>query len=106
MMGRSHSKQARAKMSNLKTGEQNPKKRRIKFGLQHSEEIRAKQITAKKEKCQKIKVTDLTQNQITIYDSIRAAGRALDINHSRITVYFKQNQKSRQIYFQKSVELL
>ena len=60
----------------------------------HSEETLAKLVAAKKNKGQKIKVKDLTLNQTTIYDSIRAAGRALDINQARITVYFKQNQKS------------
>ena len=34
---------------------------------------------ATKDRCQKIEVTDMTTNQTTIYDSIRAAGRALDI---------------------------
>jgi len=49
---------------------------------------------ATKDRSQKIEVTDLTLNQTTIYDSIRAAGRALDINQARISVYFKRNQKS------------
>jgi hypothetical protein len=64
------------------------------FGKKHSEETRAKLAAAKKDKCQKIEVTDLTKNQKTIYNSIRAAGRALDINQARISVYFKLNQKS------------
>lgn len=51
-------------------------------------------VAATKDKCQKIEVTDLTKNLTTIYDSISLAGRALDIKHSIITVYFKNNQKS------------
>lgn len=45
-----------------------------------------------------IEVTDLETNKTTIYDSIRAAGRALDIKQSRITTYFSQNQKKKSPY--------
>jgi len=89
MFGKQHSSETRAKMSAALKGEKDPM-----FGLKHSEETISKLIAATKDKCQKIEVTDLTTNQITIYDSIRAAGRALDISQSRISVYFKQNQKS------------
>lgn len=60
------------------------------FGKRLSEETRAKLASAQKNKSQKIEVTDLIKNQTTIYDSIRAAGRALDINQARISVYFYQ----------------
>jgi len=72
-----------------RTGKNNPR-----FGVSVSEELRAKLLATKKDKCQKIEVTDLTRNQTTIYESIRAAGRALDIKQSRISTYFRQNQKS------------
>ena len=41
---------------------------------------------------QQIEVTDITKNQTTTYDSIREAARALNINHTRIVMYFANNQ--------------
>ena len=64
------------------------------FGKKHSEETLDKLIAATKDKCQKIEVTDMTTNQTTIYDSIRAAGRALGIKQSIISTYFRRNQKN------------
>jgi hypothetical protein len=42
---------------------------------------------------QKIQVTDLELKTKTTYNSIRAAARALNISQSRITAYFRNNQK-------------
>nr|YP_010836040.1 hypothetical protein QLP54_mgp26 [Phyllosticta yuccae]WGC90056.1 hypothetical protein [Phyllosticta yuccae] len=70
------------------TGESNPN-----YGKTVSEETRAILFAQKKNKCQIIEVMDLETNKTTIYDSIRAAGRALNINQSRITTYFSKNQK-------------
>ncbi len=77
----------------LYAGEKNPMCREA-FGKLHSEETRAKMVAATKYKSQKIEVTDLILNQPTTYDSIRAASRALNINQSRISIYFKRNQIS------------
>jgi hypothetical protein len=41
-----------------------------------------------------IEVMDLELNTVTRYTSISAAGRALDIKYSGISVYLKRNQKS------------
>ncbi len=40
----------------------------------------------------KIEVTDIELNTKTIYDSIHAAARALNIAQSRISMYFNRNQ--------------
>jgi len=40
-----------------------------------------------------IEVTDIKNNITTSYDSIREAAKALNINHTRIVIYFKLNQK-------------
>jgi len=42
----------------------------------------------------KIEVIDLESNTVNYYDSIRAAGRALDIGYVSIATYLKRNQKS------------
>lgn len=42
----------------------------------------------------KIEVIDLELNTITVYDSIRAASRALNIGYVSIATYLKRNQKS------------
>jgi cyclopropane fatty-acyl-phospholipid synthase-like methyltransferase len=58
-----------------------------RFGITVSEETRAKLFAAQKDNCQRIEVVDLETNETTSYDSIRAAGRALDIKQSRISTY-------------------
>jgi len=88
--GYKHTEVTRAKMSSVKKGQTNPM-----FGKLHSEDTWAKLVATQKDKCQTIEVTDLTnQNQTKIYESIRAAGRALNISHTHISNYFRQNQKS------------
>lgn len=42
----------------------------------------------------KIEVIDLESNTVNYFDSIRAAGRALDIGYGSIAIYLKRNQKS------------
>lgn len=92
-LGYKHSLETRERMSVShkafdRTGKNNPS-----FGVTVSEEIRAKLFASQKNKCQRIEVLDLDTNETTSYDSVRAAGRALDIKQSRITTYFSQNQK-------------
>jgi len=41
----------------------------------------------------KIEVTDSTNNTINSYDSIGEAAKALNIKHTRIVMYFINNQK-------------
>lgn len=93
-LGYKHSLETRKKMSIShkaldRTGENNPS-----FGVTVSEETRAKLFASQRDNCQRIEVLDLDTNETTSYDSIRAAGRALDIKQARITNYFRQNQKS------------
>jgi len=77
MFGKNHTEEARAKMTGIKRSEET----RVKIsssliGNKRSEETRAKLVAAQKDKSKQIEVTDLTTNQTTIYESIRAAGRA------------------------------
>ena len=80
------------------TGENNPM-----YGQNHTEESKTKISDAmigntnKKDKqkssgsgrpSQQIEVTDIKNNQTTIYDSISAAARALGISPSVIDMYF------------------
>jgi group I intron endonuclease len=69
-------------------------KKNHRFGIVVNHETQAKLFAASKDKCQKIEVMDLNTNETTIYESIRAAGKALDIKQSLITTFFSQNQKS------------
>ncbi len=41
----------------------------------------------------KIQVTDIEFNSSTLYNSMNEAARALNIPQSRISLYFKNNQK-------------
>jgi len=72
-----------------RTGINNPR-----FGVTVSEETLGKLFFAQKDNCKRIEVLDLHTNETSVYDSIRAAGKALDIKQSRITTYFSQNQSS------------
>lgn len=42
---------------------------------------------------QPIEVVDMEKNETTIYNSMSEAARALNINKSRISTYFSNNQK-------------
>jgi NUMOD3 motif len=67
-----------------------------KLGKQHSEETKAKisafQASSAHPSCIKIEVLDVISNIATICDSARDAARALSINVSSISNYFKRNQ--------------
>jgi hypothetical protein len=93
-LGYVHRLETRKKMSLSqkavdRTGINNPR-----FGVTVSEETLGKLFFAQKDNCKRIEVLDLHTNETSVYDSIRAAGKALDIKQSRITTYFSQNQSS------------
>jgi group I intron endonuclease len=99
-LGSNHSGEIRKKISEANKGNNNPN-----YGKTISNETRQKISDALKGRSkpegagspsQSIEVTDMTlpkNNQTTTYDSIREAARALNINHSRITMYFTKNQQ-------------
>ena len=105
-MGFKHSEETRAKQAAANKGENNPMygKKRI-----HSEETRAKQAAANKGEnnprygkarpigagspSQRIEVLDLLTNSRTEYDSISAAGVALEMKSTIISNYIIRNQK-------------
>jgi hypothetical protein len=81
-------------------------------GRKHSDKSKTIMSDAKKGKAkiegsgrpaQSIEVFDNKNNSTTIYDSIHAAARALDIKQPRISTYFQRNQqkpyKGRYIFF-------
>jgi hypothetical protein len=80
LKGKAHSEETRAKISVSKKGENHPL-----FGY-------IKQNSAYQPNAIKIEVTDIELNTKTIYDSIHAAARALNIAQSRISMYFNRNQ--------------
>jgi hypothetical protein len=67
------------------------------WGVKRSEETRAKmsasQMGNSKAKKIKIEVTDLELKTSTIYNSMSAGARALNIRQSTISNYFDRNQK-------------
>jgi len=88
-LGFNHSDKTRAKMS------------ADRKGIQKSEETRAKMSASKMANSNgknhpnslKIQVTDIEFNSSTLYNSMNEAARALNIPQSRISLYFKNNQK-------------
>jgi hypothetical protein len=66
------------------------------FGVPVSEETRAKILkdNLQRPNCKRIEVLNIETNETTIYDSIRATARALDIPQTSITSYFNYSQKS------------
>lgn len=95
-LGYIHTKETRAKMTAShklfdRSGKNNPS-----FGVPVSEETRAKILKdlLQRPNCKRIEVLNIETNETTIYDSIRATARALDIPQSSITSYFKYSQKS------------
>jgi len=90
MFGKNHSEETIVKISSARKGKS------------HSKETRKKMSDAKKgfvraegagRPTQKIEVFDIENNVTTIYDSIHEAARALNIKHSVISTYFKNDQK-------------
>src|SRR5205085_4420554 len=96
MSGRKHSDDTKQIMSDAKQGEKNPM-----FGQNHTEESKNKISDAlvgntnskNQPNSQAIEVTDIKNNTINYYDSIREAARALNIHYTSIVKYFSQNQK-------------
>jgi group I intron endonuclease len=95
--GKTHSDENRKKISEAKTG-----LRAAFFGKKHSAESRKKISDAKLGQvkpvgsgrpCRRIEVFDNKNNSTTIYDSIRAAARALNMDGSLISSYLKRNQQ-------------
>lgn len=95
-LGYKHTKETREKMSASqklvdRLGNNNPS-----FGVPVSEETRAKILkdNLQRPNCKRIEVLNIETNETTIYDSIRATARALDIPQTSITSYFNYSQKS------------
>jgi len=95
--GQNHSDETRKKMSEAKTGLQ-----AAFFGKNHSAESRKKISDAKLGQArpggagrpsQPISVFDKNTNETTIYDSIRAAARTLNMDSGIISSYLKRNQQ-------------
>jgi group I intron endonuclease len=90
------SDETRTKISDALKGENNPM-----YGKNHTEETKTIMSEAKKGQqkpsgsgspSQAIEVTDNNTNEKTLYDSMSAAARALNINICRISNYFVRNQ--------------
>lgn len=110
-LGQKHSPEARQKMSEAKTGENNPM-----YGKNHTEETKTKMLEANKgeknpmhgkprpegsgKPSQIIEVTDITNKTTIYYDSISAAARALNCNESSIrsNLKFNSNKPYKKIY--------
>jgi len=81
-IGRKHSDKTKTIMSDAKKGEKNPM-----YG-------KPKPVGAGTGKvAQKIEVIDKNSNEITVYNSISEAAKALNISHTRIVKYFTNNQQ-------------
>lgn len=106
MWGHKHREETLLKISKYRIGckhseETKEKMRDAKKGKTLSEEIKYKMSVAKKgqpkikgsgKPSQKIEVIDNKTNQTTTYDSMREAARALNIECSSISRYFKNNR--------------
>jgi len=93
-LGYNHTLETREKMSRSqkllgRSGKNNPS-----YGAPVSEETRAKILKdlLQRPNCKRIEVFNVETNETTIYDSIRATARALDIPQSSISMYFKYSQ--------------
>jgi group I intron endonuclease len=80
ILGQIRTEEVRAKMCDAKMGENNPM-----FGVPRPEGAGSPS--------QPIEVVDMEKNETTIYNSMSEAARALNINKSRISTYFSNNQK-------------
>jgi len=79
--GKNHTEKTKKIMSDAKKGENHPNYGKPKY---EGTGIPSEQI----------EVTDITNNTINYYDSIREAARALNLpSHKQITNYIKNNQK-------------
>lgn len=79
-LGLAHSKKALTKMSMIKLGVSKPEQDKLNLSLADPKIVN-------------IEVSDLTNNDITIYHSMRTAGKALGINVSSINNYIYRNQQ-------------
>lgn len=80
---------SRSQKLSVRSGNNNPS-----YGAPVSEETRAKILKdlLQRPNCKRIEVFNVETNETTIYDSIRATARALDIPQSSISMYFKYSQ--------------
>ena len=78
MYGQNHSDESKKIISEAKKGENNPN-----YG---------KKVEGSGKPSQVIEVSDIKNNTTTSYNSINEAARALNINHTRIVMYFANNQ--------------
>lgn len=106
-LGRKHSEEVKAKMSVAAHGRKHSEETRKKIsdantGAKRTDETRKKISDSTKGRPKpagsgrpphKIEVFDIKNNSTTIYDSIQAAARALDIKQSIISTYFARNQQ-------------
>jgi group I intron endonuclease len=113
-LGHKHSEETRAKISANLLGKTHSDETKGKIsaailGKIRTEEVRAKMCAAKMgannpmfgiprpegagSPSQPIEVVDMEKNETTIYNSMSEAARALNINKSRISTYFSNNQK-------------
>jgi group I intron endonuclease len=113
-LGHNHSEETRAKISASLLGKTHSDETKGKIsaailGQIRTEEVRVKMCAAKMgannpmfgvprpegagSPSQPIEVVDMEKNETTIYNSMSEAARALNINKSRISTYFSNNQK-------------
>jgi len=81
MSGRTHSEESKIIISEAKKGEKHPNFNKPRY-------------EGSGRPSQTIEVTDIKNNITTSYDSIGAAARALNINQSSISMFFKNNQQN------------
>jgi group I intron endonuclease len=87
-LGRKHSDKTRANLSDLNKGENNPM-----YGKARSKEAG--------KPAHKIEVFDKETNKYSVFDSVSAAARALNIRQTSISRFLAKNQQApfRNIYF-------
>jgi len=88
--GHKHTEETKTKISYALTGSIHPDE--IKKRISEAKKGKPK-IEGSGRPAQSIEVFDNKNNSTTIYDSIHAAARALDIKQARISTYFARNQQ-------------
>lgn len=99
MFGKKHTLGTIAKISAARLGYKPSEETRVimseaKIGSKHSEEAKVKMSEAKRDKAQRIEVTDVLTKEVTIYPSMKEAARALGLKHTIISAYLRNKQES------------